>query len=84
MVKAFFWGTTALLTWIWGFFRLPETRGRTFEGKHHSCAIEVLCRLNLVLMCSLEMDIMFQRKIPSRKFASYDFNGEILEARGHE
>jgi len=30
------------------------------------------------------MDIMFQRKVPSRQFASYDFNGEILEARGHE
>jgi len=56
---AFFWGTTALLTTVWGFFRLPETKDRTFE----------------------EMDIMFQRRIASRQFASYDFNGEIIEAR---
>lgn len=27
------------------------------------------------------MDIMFQRRVPARKFAKYDFNGEILEAR---
>ncbi len=27
----FIWGTTALLTWIWAYFRLPETRGRTYE-----------------------------------------------------
>lgn len=27
----FFWGSTALLTFIWAFFRLPETKGRTFE-----------------------------------------------------
>lgn len=28
---AFFWGTTALIFFTWGFFRLPETKGRTFE-----------------------------------------------------
>lgn len=27
----FFWGITALLTFIWAFFRLPEARGRTYE-----------------------------------------------------
>ncbi|KAM0813518.1 putative Maltose permease MAL31 [Seiridium cardinale] len=27
----FFWGTTALLTWVWAFFRLPETKNRTYE-----------------------------------------------------
>lgn len=27
----FVWGTTALLTFIWAFFRLPETKNRTFE-----------------------------------------------------
>ncbi|KAJ6436412.1 maltose permease MAL61 [Purpureocillium lavendulum] len=27
----FFWGGTALLTLIWAFFRLPETKGRSFE-----------------------------------------------------
>lgn len=28
---AFFWGITALVTTIWGYFRLPETKDRTFE-----------------------------------------------------
>lgn len=27
----FFWGSTALCTLVWAFFRLPETKGRTFE-----------------------------------------------------
>ena len=27
----FIWGATAFLTFIWAFFRLPETKGRTFE-----------------------------------------------------
>lgn len=27
----FFWGATALLTGIWAFFRLPETKGRSYE-----------------------------------------------------
>jgi SP family general alpha glucoside:H+ symporter-like MFS transporter len=27
----FFWGCTALLTFIWAYFRLPECRGRTYE-----------------------------------------------------
>lgn len=39
---------------MWGFFRLPETKDRTFE----------------------EMDIMFQRKVPSRKFGDYNINSD--------
>ncbi|KIX06250.1 uncharacterized protein Z518_04225 [Rhinocladiella mackenziei CBS 650.93] len=27
----FFWGTTAFLTFTWAYFRLPETRGRTYD-----------------------------------------------------
>ncbi|KAH7309882.1 general substrate transporter [Stachybotrys elegans] len=27
----FFWGTTAFLVFVWAFFRLPETKDRTFE-----------------------------------------------------
>lgn len=27
----FVWGTSALLTFIWAYFRLPETKNRTFE-----------------------------------------------------
>ena len=27
----FFWGGTALLTFLWAYFRLPEARGRTYE-----------------------------------------------------
>jgi SP family general alpha glucoside:H+ symporter-like MFS transporter len=27
----FIWGGTAALTFVWAYFRLPETKGRTFE-----------------------------------------------------
>jgi len=27
----FIWGSTAFATFVWAYFRLPETRGRTFE-----------------------------------------------------
>lgn len=46
---AFFWGTLSLLTTIWAWFRLPETKDRTFE----------------------ELDIMFAKKIPARKFSQH-------------
>ncbi|KAH8694153.1 general substrate transporter [Talaromyces proteolyticus] len=49
---AFFWGGLALLTATWGFFRLPETAGRTFA----------------------ELDIMFHRRIPARKSATYQID----------
>lgn len=28
---AFFWGTASVFTIIWAYFRLPETKDRTFE-----------------------------------------------------
>lgn len=46
---AFVWFGTALPTFIWSYFRLPETRGRTYE----------------------ELDIMFEREVPTRQFAKY-------------
>lgn len=45
----FFWGGGALLTSIWAYWRLPETKGRTFE----------------------ELDILFAKRVPARKFKSY-------------
>ncbi|SZF02254.1 unnamed protein product [Blumeria hordei] len=44
-----FWFGTALIAATWTFFRLPETKGRSFE----------------------ELDNLFERKVPTRKFASY-------------
>ncbi|EAU39619.1 hypothetical protein ATEG_00973 [Aspergillus terreus NIH2624] len=44
----FFWGGTALLVFIWAFFRLPEPKGRTYA----------------------ELDILFTKRTPARKFAS--------------
>ncbi|RDW89778.1 putative alpha-glucoside transport protein-2 [Coleophoma cylindrospora] len=44
---AFFWTVSSFLTTLWAFFRLPETKDRTYE----------------------ELDIMFLRKIPARKFS---------------
>lgn len=45
----FFWAGWAFLFFVWTYFRLPETKGKTFE----------------------ELDILFARQIPARKFAKY-------------
>lgn len=48
----FVWGTTALLTFVWAYFRLPESRNRSYE----------------------ELDILFAKKVPARKFKTTDVN----------
>ena len=40
----FIWGATALCTFIWAFFRLPETQGRSFEDLDMLFAKEVPAR----------------------------------------
>ncbi|GAB7359164.1 hypothetical protein MBLNU230_g5231t1 [Neophaeotheca triangularis] len=58
----YFWFAFAAATTIWTFFRLTETRGRTFE----------------------ELDIMFIKKIPARKFAKYHVDAyDDEEDHGH-
>jgi MFS transporter, SP family, general alpha glucoside:H+ symporter len=54
---AFFWFTTSSLTVLWAYFRLPETKGRTFE----------------------ELDVMFLRKLPSKRFAKEKLDDGDLE-----
>lgn len=56
---AFFWGSLSFLTTVWGFFRLPETKDRTFY----------------------EMDVLFQKKIPARKFSKYEVVGDEVFLR---
>lgn len=46
----YLFGGISLCCYVWCFFRLPESKGRTFE----------------------ELDIMFERKVPPRKFKDYD------------
>ncbi|KAJ6442365.1 maltose permease [Purpureocillium lavendulum] len=50
----FLFGGISLLCLVWCFYRLPESRGRTYE----------------------ELDILFQRQIPARKFKDYDLVAE--------
>ncbi|KAM7213714.1 MFS maltose permease [Rhypophila decipiens] len=45
----FFFGGLAGFCLVWAYFRVPETRGRTFE----------------------ELDILFERKVPTRLFGQY-------------
>ncbi|KAF1989352.1 sugar transporter [Aulographum hederae CBS 113979] len=52
----FFFGGLAALCLIWAYFRVPETRGRTYE----------------------ELDIMFERGVPTRDFATYIVSEELL------
>lgn len=49
----FFYGGICLAGAVWGYFRLPELKGRTFE----------------------EIDVLFQQRVPTRKFASYKIVG---------
>ncbi|KAH8811377.1 general substrate transporter [Xylogone sp. PMI_703] len=60
----FVWGSTALITAVWATFRLPETRGRSFD----------------------DIDVLFAKKVPARKFASYEidpFTDEVVvESQG--
>ncbi|TLS24965.1 hypothetical protein PpBr36_07784 [Pyricularia pennisetigena] len=53
----FLWGSTALLFFIWLFWRLPETKDRTYE----------------------ELDILFAKRTPARKFRSAK-----VDVFGHE
>jgi hypothetical protein len=56
---AFLFAGLSLFCTIWCHFRLPESRGRTFE----------------------ELDILFQRRVPLRKFKNFDL---LAEAEGSE
>jgi SP family general alpha glucoside:H+ symporter-like MFS transporter len=53
----FFFGGLAALCYVWAFFRVPETSGRTYE----------------------ELDIMFSKDIPARKFKDYQIDGVATE-----
>ncbi|KAL6860862.1 general substrate transporter [Trichoderma novae-zelandiae] len=52
----FLYGGISVFSLIWTIFRMPETKGRTYE----------------------ELDIMFERNVPARKFATYKFEDEDL------
>lgn len=61
----FVWGATGFICFVWAFFRLPETKDRTYE----------------------ELDIMFSRKVPARKFKGYQvdaYEGDIKQVLGEK
>ncbi|KAF7517775.1 hypothetical protein G7054_g13700 [Neopestalotiopsis clavispora] len=49
----FFFGGLAALCYVWAFFRVPETRGRSYD----------------------ELDMLFSKNIPARKFKDYQVDG---------
>ncbi|KAB5547134.1 sugar porter family MFS transporter [Coniochaeta sp. 2T2.1] len=53
----FFFGGLGFLCFIWAWFRVPETWGRTYE----------------------ELDILFDRKVPARRFKGYVVDGLTAE-----
>lgn len=56
----FFFGGLAGLCLLWAFFRVPETKGRTYE----------------------ELDILFHRKVPARKFKNYNLDEHYASRAG--
>ncbi|KAL7424669.1 hypothetical protein Q5752_000353 [Cryptotrichosporon argae] len=57
-----FWCGTCLLCPLWAYFRLPETKGRSFR----------------------EIDVLFERRTPARKFATTDVGTDIPEGGREE
>lgn len=63
----FLYGGISVFSLIWAYFRMPETKGRTYE----------------------ELDIMFERNIPAREFATYVIGDlevqekELVNSHGH-
>ena len=51
----FFFGGLAAICYVWAYFRVPETMGRTYE----------------------ELDLLFDKKVPARKFKGYRLEGAI-------
>ncbi|KAK4458140.1 MFS maltose permease [Cladorrhinum samala] len=54
----FFFGGLAALCFCWAYFRVPETKGRTYE----------------------ELDILFERKVPTRAFKGYRIDVGVHES----
>ncbi|CAK7233306.1 hypothetical protein SBRCBS47491_008563 [Sporothrix bragantina] len=57
----FLWGGLSIFSFIWSYFRLPETANRTYE----------------------ELDTLFDRRVPSRKFKTYVITPEENEAEAN-
>ena len=57
----FVWGGTTFVMLVWGFFRLPETKGRSLE----------------------QLDEMFAKKVPTRKFAGFVTEHVPVDAERH-
>lgn len=57
----FLFGAISIMCLLWCYFRLPESRNRTYE----------------------ELDILFQLKVPARKFENYDLLAEVDNAHEH-
>ena len=67
---AFIFLGTAVLSCIYCYFCLPETKGRTFEEL-------VSMYLQSVRSCAdIVQDVMFQRKVKTKDFKNYDFASE--------
>ncbi|QUC20626.1 uncharacterized protein UV8b_04867 [Ustilaginoidea virens] len=54
----FLFGAISAVCLVWCYYRLPESRGRTYE----------------------ELDILFERRVPARRFGEYDL---LAEAQAH-
>ncbi|OTB04850.1 hypothetical protein M426DRAFT_73208 [Hypoxylon sp. CI-4A] len=52
----YFFGGLGIICLVWAYFRIPETKGRSYE----------------------ELDILFDREVPARKFKDYQVDGTTL------
>jgi SP family general alpha glucoside:H+ symporter-like MFS transporter len=81
MLKAFFWAGLATLTLTWGYFRLFETKGRTFGELDFMVRVPNLTTKE----DGANGWVKFQKNVPARKSASYQIpDEEIFTAQESE
>lgn len=80
----FFFGGLAALCYMWAFFRVPETRGRSYD-ELDSKYIPAFCDSLLTPSCNgidqrrrvltIDLTVLFSKNIPARKFKDYQVEG---------
>jgi SP family general alpha glucoside:H+ symporter-like MFS transporter len=71
-MQAFFWAVLATLTLIWGYFRMFETKDRTFGEMDYMVSDNFVCQNNKESQA--DKVVQFQKGISARKSTKYQIN----------
>lgn len=62
----FLYGGISIFSLTWTYFRMPETKDRTYEEVSFQVVIEYI-----FVLIPMKLDILFEKRIPARQFKSY-------------